>query len=215
MLQVDQPRQLLGLWLPPPDWSKGAGGADGAWGHWGCYYSGLRHIPGTCRRPASVSLTPSARVPTRVPFLSCVCLSVPCPSWVRLSISQAWDPSIWSRDSLFSVPFSAEPLASVSLPDPGQNLSCSVALTVSHSRSCLVLQRVRAVGLLTAPEPRRGGAPDTRGSGPIAASGGRKDWRTSVLTNREGLREPGLSPPACPTAAASAERPTRCWFQRL
>ena len=32
LLQVAQPRQLLGLWLPPRDWSAGAGGADGARG---------------------------------------------------------------------------------------------------------------------------------------------------------------------------------------
>lgn len=107
---------------------------QGAWGHWGCYYSGLRHTPGTCRRPASVSLTPSARVLTRVPFLSCVCLSLVCRvrvGYASPSISQAWDPSSRNRDSLFSVPFSAEPLASASLPDPGQNLSCSVALARS------------------------------------------------------------------------------------
>lgn len=52
---------------------------QGAWGHWGCYCSGLRHTPGTCRCSASVSLTPSARVPTPVPFLFCVHLSVPSP----------------------------------------------------------------------------------------------------------------------------------------
>ena len=120
------------------------------------------------------------------------------------SISQAWDPSSWNRDSLFSVPFSAEPLPSASLPDPEQNLSCSVALTVGPAWSWSGLEPWDCSLRLS----RGGAGPPTRGaldqSPPRGGGGGA--GRTGALLSWPIARACGSLDSARPPQPPRAQR---------